>query len=77
MFIPQILKEDPRTSIPLRVMASSAMELQLGVLEFLLTRYSETSSNNLKQNASTIFVRRAAFHACLPSRSARSIYARD
>ena len=50
-------------------MASSAMELQLGVFG--------SRRNKCKQNASTIFARRAAFQACLPSRSDRSTYTPD
>ena len=56
-----------------RVMASLAMGLKLGVFRFLPNTHAETH----KQNASTIFARRTAFHACLFSHSDRSTYASD
>ena len=51
-------------------MASLVMELQLGVRIFA----DHTRGNKRKQNASTIFARRAAFHVCISSHSDRSTY---
>ena len=39
---------DPRPPIPPRVMASSAMELQLGVFGFLPTTHKETNANKMR-----------------------------
>ena len=60
---PQIQKGDSRTPIPLRVMASSAMELHLGVFRFLPTTHTETNANKIRPRSSC----REAFHTCLSS----------
>ena len=70
---PQILKGDPTIFIPLRVMASSAMKLQLGIFGLLITTHVKTSL--CKQNTSTIFMHHVAFHVSLSSRSDHSTYA--
>ena len=63
-------KRDPRTPIPPHVMASSAMELKLGIQVFA----AHSHGNKCKQNASMIFARCGAFHTCLSSRSDHSTY---
>ena len=68
---PQIYKGDPRTPIPPRVMAPSAMELQLRSLQ------TTHKGNKRKQNASTTFACHTAFYACFSSRLDRSTYAPD
>ena len=45
---PQIQKGDPRTPIPPCVMASSAMELQLGVFRFLPTTPMEINAKKMR-----------------------------
>ena len=54
-------------------MALSALELQLGYSVFA----NQTRGNKCKQNMTPIFVRNAAFHACLSSHLDRSTYAPD
>ena len=52
MYPPQIYKRDPRPRTPPRVMASSAMELQLGVFGFLLSTHTETNANKMRPRSS-------------------------
>ena len=55
---PQVHKKgDPRTPIPPRVMALSAMELQLGVFRFLPTTHAKTKQMQTKCTR--------AFHSCV------------
>ena len=67
-----IYKGDPRTPKSPYVMASSAMELILGVFGFLLTSNAETNANKIGPWS---FSCCAAYQACLSSTSDRSIYA--
>ena len=62
----QIKKRDPRTPTPPRVMASSAMELQLGVFGVFA---DHTRRNKRKQNGSTIFAHCAALYASCSDRT--------
>ena len=47
LLIPQIYKGDPRSCIPPRIMALSAMGLKFGVFGFLSTTYAETNANKM------------------------------
>ena len=58
----EVYTGDPRPCISPRVMASSAMGLKLGVFGFFP---DHTCKNKRNTNASTIFLRRAAFNTCL------------
>ena len=68
MEIPELLPILPS------VMASSSMELQLGVIQVFV---DQTDRNKHKQNASMIFACRMVFHACSSSYSYCSTQAPD
>ena len=70
------IKLNETTPILPCAMASSAMEVQLGVFGFLLTAHAE-KKNTCKQNAPTIFACCVVFHTCLSSCSDRSTYVPD
>ena len=70
---PLIQKRDPRTSLlPRNGVVSYGAQIE-GFRVFA----DHARENKRKKNAPTIFARRAAFHACLFSRSERSTYTPD
>ena len=62
---PQIYPRDPRLPIPSRVMASSAMGLNLGVFGFLPTTHAKTNAKQMRSRSSRAVRRftRVCLHA--------------